>query len=53
MTKQMDATAVSQIRSEMDAAKTAKSARKAMAKLALSRNNLTECGRAEWKKELI
>ena len=53
MTKQMNATAVAQIRSEMDKAKTAKGARKAMAKLALSRNNLTDCGRAEWQKELI
>jgi len=50
--KIMDAKSVSQIRSEMDAAKTAKSARKAMARLALSRNNLTPCGRAEWQKEL-
>jgi hypothetical protein len=53
MTKQMNATAVAQIRSQMDAAKTSKGARKAMAKLALSRNNLTDCGRAEWQKELI
>ena len=53
MTKQMNATAVSQIRREMDAAKTSKGARKAMAKLALTRNNLTDCGRAEWQKELI
>jgi len=53
MTKQMDATAVAQIRSEMDKAKTAKGARKAMAKLALTRNNLTDCGRAEWQKELV
>jgi uncharacterized protein with beta-barrel porin domain len=53
MTKQMNAAAVSQIRSEMDKAKTSKGARKAMAKLALSRNNLTECGRAEWQKEII
>lgn len=53
MTKQMNATAVAQIRSEMDKAKTAKNARRAMAKLALTRNNLTDCGRAEWQKELI
>jgi predicted 2-oxoglutarate/Fe(II)-dependent dioxygenase YbiX len=52
MTKQMNATAVAQIRSQMDAAKTANGARKAMAKLALTRNNLTDCGRAEWLKEL-
>jgi len=53
MTKQMNAQAVAQIRSEMDVAKTSKGARKAMAKLALIRNNLTDCGRAEWQKELI
>ena len=53
MTKQMNAAAVAKIRRDMDTAKTAKSARKAMAKLALTRNNLTDCGRAEWQKELI
>ena len=53
MTKTMNAAAVAQIRQQMDKANTAKGARKAMAKLALSRNNLTDCGRAEWQKELI
>ena len=53
MTKQMNATAVSEIRREMDKAKTAKNARRRLAELALKRNNLTDCGRAEWQKELI
>lgn len=53
MSKQMNANAVAQIRSEMDKAKTAKNARRRLAELALKRNNLTDCGRAEWQKELI
>lgn len=52
MGKLMNAVAVAEIRAEMDAARTAKSARKSMAKLALVRANLTDCGRAEWEKEL-
>lgn len=53
MTKTMDAKAVVEIRREMDKANTAKNARKRLAELALKRNNLTDCGRAEWQKELI
>jgi hypothetical protein len=48
----MNSVAVSKIRREMDSAKTSKKARIAMAKLALTRNNLTICGRIEWQKEL-
>lgn len=50
--KTMDAAAVAHIRREMDAAKTSKNARKRLAELALTRPNLTDCGRAEWQKEL-
>lgn len=52
MTRTMDAAAVAEIRAEMTRAKTSSKARAALAKLALSRDNLTKCGRAEWQKEL-
>jgi len=50
MTRTMDGVAVRSIIAEMDRAGTKASARKAMARLALSRSNLTDCGRAEWEK---
>lgn len=52
MTRTMNAAAVAKIRKEMDKARTSAAARVAMARLALSRNNLTACGKAEWEKEL-
>jgi len=50
--KIMNRAAVQEIRREMDAAKTGKAARQKMARLALSRPNLTACGREEWEREL-
>ena len=52
MTRIMNAAAVAAIRAEMDKANTNKKARQAMARAALSRPNLTDCGRAEWEKEI-
>lgn len=52
MPRIMDAAAVAEIRREMDEAKTNPKARRALARAALSRTNLTACGRAEWEKEL-
>ncbi len=52
MTRIMDADAVREIRAEMDKWRTSKKARQAMARAALSRDNVTDCGRAEWEKEL-
>lgn len=49
----MDGPAVAEIRREMDKAKTSKKARQSLAIHALSRNNVTDCGRAEWQKELV
>jgi hypothetical protein len=53
MRRLMNRAAVAQIREEMDATGTQRNARKALAKAALSRANLTPCGREEWSKELI
>jgi hypothetical protein len=52
MTRTINAAAVSEICAEMDKAKTTRAARSAMARLALSRTNLTPCGRTQWEKEL-
>lgn len=48
----MDGKAVREIREDMDRANTKPAARKALARAALARNNLTDCGRREWEKEL-
>lgn len=47
MARIMNGAAVANIRKEMDTAKTAKNARRKLAEIALSRDNLTACGRAE------
>jgi hypothetical protein len=52
MPKTMSASDVAAIRAEMDLAKTGKTARRAMAKAALKHGRLTECGRAEWLREI-
>jgi hypothetical protein len=52
MARIMDAAAVAEVRAEMDKARTNAKARRRLAEVALSRPNLTPCGRAEWEKEL-